>query len=268
LKSFNTHHTELFRFNIFEEYHEVKHFVSGRNGGCSPAPFNGLNLGFGTDDAHANVLENRYMLAESLGTPLDWFVFPRQTHSATIAVVNKSHKGIGTTTRESLLYATDALITADKNVFIVVQVADCVPVLLLDTENEVVAAIHAGWRGTVQEITRKTIEAMMQQFNTKPEDIVAGIGPSIGACCYEVGKEVFDAFINLNSNNTDLFKTNANSWQLDLWKANQKQLIGMGVKTENIEIAGICSRCNHEKFFSSRHDNGNTGRFTAGIMLQ
>jgi YfiH family protein len=268
LKSLKTKQTELFRFEIFEDYHEVKHFISGRHGGCSQPPFNGLNLGFGTDDTPENVLENRYILAESIGTPLDWFVFPRQTHTANIAVVDIKNRGIGSKTRESAINNTDALITNQKNILITVQVADCVPVLLLDTENGVIAAIHAGWRGTVQEITKKTVLKMADHFRSKPENIIAGIGPSIGSCCYEIGQEVYDSFLAIDSTNSDLFTTKGSSKHLNLWEANKKQLMQLGVTDKNVEIAGLCTQCNHEHFFSSRHGNGNTGRFAAGIMLQ
>ena len=268
MKEFKTENTSLFRFSIFEQFHEVKHFITGREGGCSHAPYNGLNLGFGTDDKPENVLENRYMLAESIGTPLDWFVFPRQTHSDNIEIVSSQHRGLGTITRDNALDNTDALITAEKNVLITIQVADCVPVLLLDTENSIVAAIHAGWRGTVQEITAKTVQIMQSHFGSKPENIFAGIGPSIGSCCYEVGKEVQSAFLKVNPQNANLFSQKKGGIYLDLWLANKNQLIKLGVLEENIEIAQLCTLCNHEKFFSSRQGKGDTGRFAAGIMLQ
>ena len=268
MKEYSTQHTHLFKFNIFEPFHEVKHFITSREGGCSHAPYNGLNLGFGTNDKPENVLENRYMLAESIGTPLDWFVFPRQTHSENIEIVSAQHRGLGTITRDDALDNTDALITAEKNVLITIQVADCVPILLLDTENSTIAAIHAGWRGTVQEITAKTVAKMQLEFGSKPENIIAGIGPSIGSCCYEVGIEVQRAFLKANPENTSVFKTKEERLYLDLWQANKNQLIKLGVPEQNIEISQLCTLCNHEKFFSSRHGKGDTGRFVAGIMLQ
>ena len=268
MKEYITEQTHLFKFDIFEQFHEVKHFITGREGGCSPAPYHGLNLGFGTNDNPENVLENRYMLAESIGTPLDWFVFPRQTHSDNIEIVTNRYRGLGTITRDNALDNTDALITAEKNVLITIQVADCVPVLLLDTENSVIAAIHAGWRGTVQEITSKTVQKMQSYFGSKPENIIAGIGPSIGSCCYEVGTEVQSAFLADNPQNAVLFKQKNGGLYLDLWLANKNQLLKLGVLEENIEIAQLCTLCNHTKFFSSRHGQGDTGRFAAGIMLQ
>jgi YfiH family protein len=266
MKEYNLSHTNIFKFDIFEPFHEVKHYISTRKGGTSQSPYDGLNLGFGTDDCASNVLENRYLLAESIGIPMDWFVFPRQTHSANIVRVDASHLGLGTKEKESAIADTDALITNCKHIFLNIQVADCVPLLLFDPVVGAIAAIHAGWKGTVANITAKTILTMSHEFGTIPENIVAGIGPSIGACCYEIGKEVVQAF---DPNVSDkIFIAKNGSTHLDLWKANQLQLIGVGVKQENIEISGLCTKCNHHLFFSSRQGNGNTGRFVAGIMLQ
>lgn len=266
MKELVSKHTTLYQFESFGAYHETRHFISTRVGGKSQGPFAGFNLGFGTDDHAENVLQNRHLLSETLGIPLDWFVFPRQTHSANIAVIDHTHRGKGAFTRDDAIPDTDALICNIPHIFIVIQVADCVPVLLLDTENKAVAAIHAGWRGTVQEIVPRTIEAMTKQYGTKAQKIVAGIGPSIGKCCYNVGNEVKEKFSILSSS-FSIFETKNNKLHLDLWEANKNQLIQAGVEEQNIEIAETCTKCNQHTFFSSRHGNGNTGRFTAGIML-
>lgn len=266
MKELVSKHTTIYQFESFGAYHETRHFISSRIGGKSQGPFAGFNLGFGTDDNAEDVLQNRYLLSETLGVPLDWFVFPRQTHSANIAVIDKSHSGKGAFTRDDAIPDTDALICNIPHIFIVIQVADCVPVLLLDTENKAIAAIHAGWRGTVQEIVPCTIDAMNKHYGTKAENIIAGIGPSIGKCCYNVGEEVKEKFSALPSS-TIIFENRDNNLYLDLWTANKKQLIHAGVPAKNIEIAETCTQCNHEMFFSSRHGRGNTGRFTAGIML-
>ncbi len=257
-----------FKFEILEHYHEVRQFITGRQGGFSPEPFKGLNLGFGTNDDLDIVMKNRYALSESLGIPLDWFVFMHQTHSANVAVVNTSAKGSGAYSRNNAIENTDAIITSNKNICLVVQVADCVPILLLDSVNTVVAAIHAGWRGILQEITFLTVEKMIREFNSNSEDIIACIGPSIGPCCYEVGGEIKQQFLSLSPEYTNVFTHKDNRLILDLWKANKMQLLKIGVKEQNIEIADLCTSCNHDTFYSSRFDKGNTGRFLAGIMLQ
>lgn len=268
MKPYKNKHTTLYKFDLLEHYHEVRHFVTTRDGGFSPEPFNGFNLGFGTDDNPEFVGKNRQALAEATGIPLDWFVFPRQTHSCNIVNIEEAHKGKGVFTRDDAISDTDALITNKKNICLMIQVADCVPVLLLDSANSVIAAIHAGWRGTVKEIVSKTIGKMNSLYSTNPEDIIACIGPSIGQCCYEVGDEVKNSFLNISDAYAEAFIENGKKPYLDLWKANKLQLLKAGVSENNIEVAGLCTKCNHEKFFSSRHGKGNTGRFAAGIMLQ
>lgn len=266
MRAVTTKHTQLYQFEIFDYFHEVKHFVSTRIGGYSQPPFHGLNLGFGVEDDTQAVLKNRMALAESIGTPLDWFVFPRQTHSVNIAKVDTSHCGLGTKDRESAIADTDALTTNEKNVLLIVQVADCVPILLLDSKNAAIAAIHAGWKGTIGEIAVNTINKMNQQYGTQAEDIIAAIGPSAGPCCYEVGDEVLD---KVNKNKFDkVVKKRNESRILDLWEYNRISLIESGVKPENIEVSNLCTICNDDKFFSSRKGKGVTGRFVAGIMLQ
>jgi polyphenol oxidase len=148
-------------------------------------------------------------------------------------------------------------------------VADCVPLLLFDPVKKVVAVIHAGWRGTVQHITSNTIKVMIDRFGSNPADILAGIGPSIGPCCYEVGEEV-KAVVHESFGTTEGYlvsQPHSEKPYFDLWYANQKQLIELGLKPENIETSQICTKCNHRMFYSSRADKGVTGRFAAGIFL-
>ncbi len=260
--------TSIFKFKILEPFHEIRQFVTSRTGGFSIGTFESLNLGFGTDDNPETVLKNRYKLSELSGIPLDWFVFANQTHSFNIAVVNHSQRGSGAFARDNAILNTDALITSGKNICIVVQVADCVPLLFFDSSNIVIAAVHAGWRGTLQEIALHTIEKMKREFNTNAGDIIACIGPSIGPCCYETGTEVMQKFVEKDKSSSELFNHANNKIYFDLRQANKIQLLQAGIKENNIEDAGICTKCNNEMFFSSRAGKGNTGRFLAGIMLQ
>jgi YfiH family protein len=268
VKKDSSANTTLYKFEILEPFHEVKHFVAGRNGGFSTGNFKGLNLGFGTEDKPENVLKNRQALSESLGIPLNWFVFPQQTHSANIAIVDNSNLGQGAFNRENAIQNTDALITNLKNIFIVIQVADCVPILLFDKVNCVIAAIHAGWKGTLQEIAKITIAKMKDTFGSNSQDIIAAIGPSIGPCCYEVGSEFKQQFLSKSDQFKICFPERNGKLYFDLWKSNHIQLTNTGVEQQNIEIAEICTYCNHDEFYSSRYGKGITGRFATGIMLQ
>ena len=147
--------------------------------------------------------------------------------------------------------------------------ADCVPVLMYDPRMRVIAAVHAGWRGTVGRIAAKTVERMREKFGCDPRDMLVGIGPSIGPCCFEVGEEVVEAALEGLGDLKGLVETGKHpgKYQLNLWEANCRQLRQVGVEDARIEVAGICTVCHHDQFFSYRGDRGNTGRFGAGIML-
>ena len=247
----------MIRFESLARYRNITHFVTTRIGGVSLPPYDSLNLGFGTRDNPEHVLENRKRLADSINVPLGSFVVAKQVHGDRIAVVTESDKGHGASNYETALDATDALITDIPGICLMVLLADCTPVLLYDPVKRVAAAVHAGWQSTAKQIGRKTVEVMRHSYGCRPEDIVAGIGPSIGACCYEVGHEVISQF---EAGLVDELG------HLDLWEANRRQLTEAGVLPEHIEVAGICTKCNAHRFFSERHMPG-TGRFGAGIML-
>jgi YfiH family protein len=145
-----------------------------------------------------------------------------------------------------------------------------VPILLYDPVLHISAAIHAGWRGTVHSVTANTIHALSDNFGCKPENLVAGIGPSIGPCCYEVGTDVEQAVLEkwITPEGFLVKSIIKEKPSFDLWYANRYELLRLGLKPENIETAGICTKCNSGAYFSSRAGNGITGRFCAGIMLK
>jgi YfiH family protein len=150
-----------------------------------------------------------------------------------------------------------------------VQTADCVPILLFDPEKKVVAAVHAGWRGTVSKILAKTVGQMVEKFDCQPSDIVAGIGPSIHMHAYEVGAEVVEAVQDNFGNSTALLKPSLTEGKafFDLWEANKTILIESGIPEENIEVMGLCSFEHADLFYSARRDGIDTGRMVSGIRL-
>ena len=155
----------------------------------------------------------------------------------------------------------DGIITDVKGVSIGILTADCVPVLLFDRKKRVVAAIHAGWKGTASKISAKAVEIMMERFGSRPQDITAAIGPAIGPCCYEVGEEVVSAF----GHQKGVAVQHGKNWHIDLPKANQLQLQDAGV-TE-IDLSDICTSCRIDLFFSHRKEMGKTGRQLSFISL-
>ena len=247
----------------------IKHFVTTRSGGVSEEPFSSLNLGYGTDDFTIHVLENRHRMAQAMDIPLDYFVMANQVHGTHVEVVTKKMRSCGALYRDNSLLATDAMITNVPEVCLFVMGADCVPILFFDPVRKVIGAAHAGWRGTVKKIAVETTRKMNEVFHCNMDDILVGIGPSIGPCCYEVGTEVIQivqqAFIN--SQNLIIQEETGRNPIFNLWEANKQQLIEAGVKETNIETAQICTKCHSDEFYSSRASNGNTGRFGAGIML-
>ncbi|MEJ5264106.1 MAG: peptidoglycan editing factor PgeF [Bacteroidales bacterium] len=259
--------TVIGRFELFESFHEITHFISTRVGGFSSGDFASLNLGYGTDDDAETVTRNRLLLAEDLGIPLDWFVFPRQTHSNHVYRVTNADRGRGSLDRETAIPDTDALVTNARHTCIVVQVADCVPVLLFAPDQRVIAVIHAGWRGTASRIVSETVRNMQVNYGCKPAEIFAAIGPSIQQCCYQVGDDVYEAFAHWNGDRQQIFHRHHSMLMLDLPMANRLLLLNEGVNPENIVMAPHCTKCTPEYFYSSRFSHGNTGRFVVGMML-
>ncbi|WP_159517523.1 peptidoglycan editing factor PgeF [Sunxiuqinia indica] len=189
-------------------------------------------------------------------------VFPRQVHGSKIEVVTEpAPEGIAD---------TDALVTNQPNLCICVQSADCVPVLLFDPVQRVIAAVHAGWRGTVAQVVSKTVHTMQLYFDSAPEDILAGIGPSIHLHAYEVGEDVIQAVRESLDNHRQLLKPSIEEGKayFDLWGANKSLLLAAGVLDENIEIMGFCSFSHEQLFYSARRDGTDTGRMVSGLMLQ
>ena len=256
----------LLQFSNLSRFPELLHFSSTRNGGSSEANYGSLNLGFNSGDKHEDVVANRNKLCTALEIRLEQFVFPKPTHTATVRIINDRFLNAGEDDRKHFLLDTDAVITNHKGICIAVKTADCVPVLLYDPRQKVVAAIHAGWRGTAQNIVLNTIEKLKDEFDTNPSDLIAGIGPSICPDVYEVGSDVYNQFDPVFVEDTQPFQTGKKL--LNLWKANRQQLIQGGVNSQNIEIAELCTWSDNDLFFSARRDGAKTGRMATGIMIR
>ncbi|WP_455509407.1 peptidoglycan editing factor PgeF [Butyricimonas paravirosa] len=259
----------FYQFLGLRDFPGLIHFVSGRKGGVSVGGQAALNLGFMDEDRDERVLTNRMLLAGAVGCGVDDFIMGEQKHTTHVEVVTRVQRGRGGRAKATRLSSTDALITRETGVCLMVLAADCVPVLMYDPRVRVIAAVHAGWRGTVGRITAKTVERMREEFGCAPRDVIVGIGPSIGPCCFEVGEEVVEAAREGLGDLTGLIEPGkqAGKYLLNLWEANRRQLRRVGVEDIRIEVAGICTVCHHDRFFSYRGDRGNTGRFGAGIML-
>ena len=158
----------------------------------------------------------------------------------------------------------DALITNRPGLLLSIRTADCLPILVADRRNHVVGAIHAGWRGTVAEISPKTVRAMMDRFGSRPDDLSIVIGPSIGQCCFEVGADVAAQFQKYFPERADLSKRT----QIDLLEANRRQLRQLGVPDAQIVSSGLCTCCRQDTFHSYRRDRDAAGRMVSGISIR
>lgn len=253
---------EVYQFENLLNEKDIHHAVTTRQGGISEGYADSLNLGYGVDDHLNYVEENRRRFAEFMEVSFERLIFQKQTHST-------NHKIVTEKNYKEHIENNDALITAEKNMAIAVLGADCVPILLFDRQNKVIAAIHAGWKGTVNGIVNNVIEVLKNEFNSKPENILAGIGPSICAEEYEVGGEVIEAFEKTFPNQPLLITSRQDDKaHVDLWLANKAWLLNQGVPENNIEISGLCTYKNHETFYSARYYKNKTGRFASCIMMK
>lgn len=242
----------------------LKAGFSTRNGGVSRPPYNSLNLGYNTEDPRYNVEGNRSTFARAFDLPPHLLLTVRQVHGTDILVIDEENPDFS----HFQTVECDAVITNQPGIMIGVLVADCYPVLLLDPVRQVAAAVHVGWRGAAAGIIGKAVEAMVNGFDCRPADLLAAIGPGIGAHKYEVDRPVRDAF-RAGSGYWDAISREValGQWQLDLQQSCRLQLEGAGLAPARIETAQECTCCHRELFFSYRRDGGLTGRQLGFISL-
>ena len=248
----------------------IAHFVTTRRGGSSRPPYHSLNLSFNVGDDPDTVSNNRRTLAEALGIPLANLTTARQIHDAHVKIVSERVRGKGSTDDQGAMDGTDAMVTNVPGVCLMVLSADCVPILMFDPAKAVIGVVHAGWKGTLRLIARKTVKVFQEGFGSSPHDIRAGIGPSIGPCCFEVGPEVISQVEDRLGTSKGYIgnKLSDEKGYFDLWSANLRQLVQAGIPEKNIEVARVCT-CDHaDVFFSHRCEGGKTGRFGAGILIR
>jgi polyphenol oxidase len=236
-----------------------------RSEGVSRVPFNSLNLGANTLDPSSSVQGNRSILARAFGTKLEKLVTVSQVHGTDLLVIDTPNPDY--THFQKL--ECDGIITNLPGIMIGVCVADCFPLLLLDPVRKIVAALHAGWKGTAGGIAVKGVEALVDLFGSDPSGLLAAVGPGIGPCCYEVDGPVRDEFVKGRGRwEEHAVETGAGKWRLDLSLANVQQLLDAGIPRDNIETTEQCVSCQKSTFFSYRRDKGETGRQMGFIMLK
>ncbi len=253
----------------------VKAFSTTRNGGVSIDNYSNFNINLYCGDNIENVIKNRNILSAYLAIEKNKILVPHQFHGVESCVITADFFNLSPLKQITLLEGKDALITTEKGVCIGVSTADCIPILIYDPINYVIAAVHAGWRGTLSRITLKTVKEMMLNFNSAPEQLKIVIGPGISLSNFEVGQEVYDKFRYANFDITRIAKLfpamkmgeEGEKWHIDLKLSNKIDLQQIGVKTENIIDEGICTYDNYNTYFSARKMGINSGRIYNGIIL-
>jgi len=240
---------KLLEYKIFEPYDNLFAFTTTK-----------VTLGI-ENVRYTNAQANKLKLAQVLNVNSEKLIFPKQTHTNCVIDISGVPK--------YEIEKTDALITNKAGLCICIQTADCVPILLFDPINEVISAVHAGWRGTVKKIVENSVQEMVTRYKSSPWNILAAIGPSISPEKYEVGSEVVTAVKNSIPNaEKTLRRKHSGKYHFDLWEANRQLLKKCGLQSKNIEILGECSFTNKMKYFSARRDGIETGRMVSGIMLK
>ncbi|MFH2047686.1 MAG: peptidoglycan editing factor PgeF [Pseudomonadota bacterium] len=242
----------FYRFPNLVPFPNLRHGIFTRNGGFSKGSFDSLNVSFSVGDDPENVKQNRKIISICMDNGK--LVFTKQVHDKNVVVISEK------SANDTAPLVGDALITDLCNKLLVINIADCQAVLLFDSVKQVVANIHSGWRGSINNIIGATIDAMEENYNCRPSDISAGISPSLGPCCAE--------FINYKKDIPEKFwKYKDFAFNFDFWAISADQLSDAGVMPENIYSCRICTKCNKDLYYSYRGEK-TTGRMATVIGLK
>jgi polyphenol oxidase len=253
----------VYRFGSLDEMNVV-HGITTRT---ETLPLCG-NMSYMVGDAPEQVAHNRQAWAEAIGYAAEKLVLGRQVHETTVVPVDDSHAGSGADSVETSIRRVDGLMTSTPGLPIGVMAADCVPLLIHDPVRNVVAAVHAGWRGTVDGIATTAIESLKHHYDSKVDDIYVCLGPAICADCYQVGEEVIDRWESGQfSRVASPVEVRADGYHFDLREANRGQLLAAGIFSKSIEVSPLCTKCANGTMFSRRGLGPRTGLFTSVIML-
>lgn len=261
---------EYLTFPLLEDSGLVEHLFTTRLGGVSQGVYASLNLSFSQGDDGEKVLENYRRVGEVLKITAEDMVLSHQTHTANIRLVTGEDRGKGLI-RPRDYQDIDGLITRERGIALVTSFADCVPLYFVDPVQKAIGLAHSGWRGTVKRMGARMVEEMERCFGSRPEDLLAAIGPSICQECYEVGPEVAQAFGELERESgvkLAIPGRKPEKYQLDLWLANGKILELAGIPREQIQVTDICTCHNPELLFSHRASGGRRGGLCAFLMLK
>jgi len=252
-------------FKLFEKLDWLRHCFSTRIGGVSSGAFTSMNFR-ARGDTRENVAENYRRICNAASLSFETLTLSDQEHGANVKTITKSDIGSGFH-KERDYSNIDGLITSEPGVLLSTFHADCASVFLADPANRVIGVIHAGWRSTVGEIVPRAISEMGHEYGTKPENIIAGIGPSICGLCFEVDEPVYELFRDFEEY-TVLSVADKGKYFIDLKSVNRKMLIEAGVQPENIEVSPLCTKCDETLFYSHRRDGDMRGSMAAFMEIK
>ena len=262
--------TPYLEYPLFQETGIVTSAFSTRLGGVSEGYYSSLNLSFDRGDDPARVLENFKRIGASMGVNVEDMVLSKQTHTTNVRVVTEEDKGKGVM-RERNYTDVDGMITNVPGICLVTSYADCVPLYFVDPVKKAIGLSHSGWRGTVGKIGKNTVQLMQENFGSKPEDLLAAVGPSVCMDCYEVSEDVIEQFKEDFEKKywEDLFYKKENGkYQLNLWKANELIFLESGILPEHMAITNVCTHCNSKILYSHRTMGNNRGNLCAFLALK
>ena len=257
-------------FPALERETAVYHGFSTRFGGVSEGIYHSMNLSFTRGDQEEAVKENFCRISSAIGFPSESIVTSDQTHTTNVRVVTEEDRGCGITKPRSYT-DVDGMVTNVPGLTLATFYADCVPLYFYAPVHRAFGLSHSGWRGTVGKIGKVTVETMARVYGTKPEDVLAAIGPSICQECYEVSADVIEQFRGAFEEKdwNDLFYAKENGkYQLNLWKANEKIFLEAGILPEHISLSNLCTCCNPKFLFSHRASHGKRGNLAAFLGIQ
>lgn len=242
-------------------------FSTTRHGGVGEGNYASFNINPYCGDTAEHVVANRQLLAAELSVDERRIILPHQTHGIATRIIDSEFLALPESARIAQLEGIDALLTDVSGVCIGVSTADCIPVALYDADHHAVAAVHAGWRGTLARIVMKTIADMRLAYHTDPKRLKAVIGPGISRKNFEVGDEVYDAFKDAAFDMASI-TSREEKWHIDLPLCNRLQLLQAGVAEENIVLSGVCTFDSVDDYFSARRLGTSSGRIYTGIMCK
>lgn len=258
---------EYLTFPKLTETGLVGHLFTTRTGGVSTGELSSMNLSFSRGDDPANVVENYRRICDVLGVGIEDVVASVQTHTTNIRHVTSADKGKGVLFPQDY-QDVDGLITDEPGVVLATFYADCVPLYFVDPVKQAIGLAHSGWRGTVNRMGAHMVQAMTDAFGSRPEDLIAVVGPSICRDCYEVSEDVAEEFQVLFAGTQVVSEgREEGKYQLDLWLANRLILEQAGIPTDRISVTDVCTCHNPEYLFSHRASNGKRGNLAAFLYI-